>query len=393
MPFVVYVLGLAIFAQSTSEFMLSGLVPDIAADLHVSISQAGLLTSAFAIGMIVGAPLLAVLALRRPRRGTLIACLVVFAAAHVVGALTPSYGVLLLTRVVSALANAGFWAVATGTAISLAAADAKGRAMSIVLGGVTLACVAGVPGGALLGQQWGWRSAFWAVAAMSALAVAAVVLTVPAAPAEPVRTGLRTELRSLVRGELLVAYGMNALVQGATFCTFTYLAPLLTGVTGFGAGRVPMMLVLFGAGAVVGIVVGGRIADARPFTVLAYGMTALAVGWATLALTAQSAAAAVALVFLQGLLAFGIAPVLTSRTFYLADHAPTLAGGFTTAAFNIGNTAGPWFGGLAIDAGLGYRSPVWVSALMMAAALGTLAVAVTLRRNRRVLAHASTHLA
>ncbi len=217
--------------------------------------------------------------------------------------------------------------------------------------------------------------------------------TVPAAPAEPVRTGLRAELRSLVRGELLIAYGMNALVQGATFCTFTYLAPLLTGVTGFGAGRVPMMLVLFGAGAVVGIVVGGRIADGRPFTVLAYGMSALAVGWATLALTAQSAAAAVALIFLQGLLAFGIAPVLTSRAFYLADHAPTLAGGFTTAAFNIGNTAGPWFGGLAIDAGLGYRSPAWVSALMMAAALGTLGAAVALRGNRRVRSDTLTYRA
>ncbi|MFE7121405.1 MFS transporter, partial [Streptomyces sp. NPDC057654] len=257
---------------------------------------------------------------------------------------------------------------------------------------VTLACVAGVPGGALLGQQWGWRSAFWAVAAASVLALAAVALTVPAAPADPVRTGLRAELRSLLGGELLVAYAMNALVQGATFCTFTYLAPLLTGVTGFGAGRVPMMLVLFGAGAVVGIAVGGRIADARPYTVLACGMTALAGGWVVLALTAQSPAAAVALVFLQGFLAFGIAPVLTSRAFYLADHAPTLAGGFTTAAFNIGNTAGPWFGGLAIDAGLGYRSPVWVSALMMTAALGTLGAAVALRRNGRVRARSSTYL-
>ncbi|MDT0542021.1 Cmx/CmrA family chloramphenicol efflux MFS transporter [Streptomyces lonegramiae] len=380
MPFAVYMLGLAVFAQSTSEFMLSGLVPDIAADLGVSIPQAGFLTSAFAIGMVVGGPLLAMLTLRWPRRTALVAFLVVFAAVHVVGALTSDYGVLLATRIVGALANAGFWAVAAGAAVGMVEPGAKARAMSVVMGGVTLACVAGVPGGAVLGQLWGWRAAFWAVAVLSAAGVAAVLASIPGGRPEAPAAGLRAELRSLIGGQLLSAYAMNALVQGATFCTFTYLAPLLTDVSGYGAGWVPAMLVLFGVGAFIGISVGGRIADARPHLTLLTGMAALTVGWAVLALSAGAAVAVFVLVFVQGLLAFGIAPALTSRTFYLADGAPTLAGGFTTAAFNVGNTAGPWFGGLAIDAGLGFRAPVWTSALMMVVALATFGLAAALRR-------------
>ncbi|GAA4034340.1 MFS transporter [Allokutzneria multivorans] len=374
MPFAVYVLGVAVFAISTSEFMLSGLVPAIATDLVVSIPDAGMLTSAFAIGMVVGGPPLAVLTMRWERRRALGAFLVVFAVVHVVGALSSDYAVLMVTRVLGALACAGFWAVAAVAAISMAGENAKARAMSVVVGGTTLACVAGVPGGAFLGQHLGWRAAFWAVAVLSALSVIAVLATLPKSAPEPVG---RIELRPLFSKPLLVAYALNALVQGATFCTFTYLAPLVTEVAGLGEGWVPGTLVLFGLGAFIGITVGGRIADARPMTVLGAGMVALALGWAVLALTAGNPVVAVGLVFLQGLLAFGIAPVLTSRVFYLAGFAPTLAGGFSTAAFNVGNTVGPWFGGLAIDAGLGFRAPVWVSAAMMILALGVFALGRT----------------
>ncbi|SDM21606.1 Cmx/CmrA family chloramphenicol efflux MFS transporter [Allokutzneria albata] len=371
MPFAVYVLGVAVFAISTSEFMLSGLVPAIATDLAVSIPDAGMLTSAFAIGMVVGGPPLAVLTMRWERRRALAAFLVVFAVVHVVGAVSTDYAVLMVTRVLGALACAGFWAVAAVAAIGMAGENAKARAMSIVVGGTTLACVAGVPGGAFLGQHLGWRAAFWAVAVLSALSVVAVLATLPPSAPEPVA---RIELKPLFSKPLVVAYALNALVQGATFCTFTYLAPLVTEVAGLGAGWIPGTLVLFGIGSFIGITVGGRIADARPLTVLGAGMAALALGWTLLAVTAGNAVVAVVLVFVQGLLAFGIAPVLTSRVFYLAGFAPTLAGGLSTAAFNVGNTLGPWLGGLTIDAGLGFRSPVWVSALMMIIALGVFAL-------------------
>ncbi|MFE4058604.1 MFS transporter, partial [Streptomyces sp. NPDC059096] len=179
MPFALYLLGLAVFAQGTSEFMLSGLGPDIARDLQVSLPAAGSLTSAFAVGMVVGAPLMAVVSRRWSRRRALLLFLVTFLVVHVVGALTASYAVLLVTRVVGALANAGFLAVALVTAVGMVDRTKTGRATSALLGGVTMACVVGVPAGAVLGQMWGWRSAFWAVALVSVPAVLAILRAVP----------------------------------------------------------------------------------------------------------------------------------------------------------------------------------------------------------------------
>ncbi|MBE1587787.1 Cmx/CmrA family chloramphenicol efflux MFS transporter [Nonomuraea angiospora] len=378
MPFAVYLLGLAVFAQGTSEFMLSGLIPGIARDLQVSIPAAGLLTSAFAVGMVVGAPLMAVLSLRWSRRFALLAFLVTFLVVHVVGALTTSYGVLLGTRVIAALANAGFLAVAMATAVALAPPDAKGRATSALLGGVTIACVAGVPGGALLGEVWGWRSAFWAVAVALVPAIVAVLKSVPSGapgPSGPAGPRARGELRALRRPRLLVLLLLAGLVNGGTFCTFTYLAPLLTGDTGIASSWMPLMLALFGLGSFAGVTVSGRVADRRPTRLLAICGPALAAGWAVFALAAGAPVPAVVLVFVQGTLSFAVGSTLISQVLYAATGAPTLAGGFATAALNVGATLGPWLGGLTIGAGLGLRSPLWVSALLVAAALVTAAVA------------------
>ncbi|MFD4663636.1 Cmx/CmrA family chloramphenicol efflux MFS transporter [Streptomyces halstedii] len=370
MPFAVYVLGLAVFAQGTSEFMLSGLLSGIADDLGVSLSTAGLLTSAFAVGMVVGAPLTALAGRAWPRRRALLFFLGVFVAVHVVGALTTDYGVLLATRVVGALANAGFWAVALVTAMDLAGPERRARATAVVVGGVTVACVVGVPAGALLGELWGWRSAFWAVALVSLPAAFALLRAVPGGRAgDGPPASARTELRALARPRLLLTLLVMALVQGATFCTFSYLEPLVTRVTGFGAGWVPVVLALFGAGSFAGVTLAGRLADSRPKAVIGTGLVALTAGWAALALTAARPAAALVLVLVQGALAFGTGTALISRVFQQAPEAPTLAGSFATAAFNVGAAAGPWLGGLALGAGLGFRAPVWVSALLMGAAL------------------------
>ncbi|MDF6021497.1 Cmx/CmrA family chloramphenicol efflux MFS transporter [Streptomyces sp. JH34] len=378
MPFAVHMLGLAVFAQGTSEFMLSGLLSNIAGDLHVSLGAAGLLTSAFAVGMVIGAPLTALAGRTWPRRGALLLFLGVFGAVHVVGALTSSYGVLLATRVVGALANAGFWAVALVTALAMVAPHQRARATAVVVGGVTLACVVGVPAGAALGELWGWRSAFWAVALVSVPAAVALLVAVPGGRPDAPKVSARSELRALARPRLLLTLMVMALVQGATFCTFSYLEPLVTRVTGFGAGWVPLVLALFGVGSFAGVTLAGRLADARPDAVAGIGMAALALGWAALALTAAHPAAALALVLLQGALAFGTGTTLITRVFHLAPDAPTLAGSFATAAFNVGAAAGPWLGGLALGAGLGFRAPVWVSALLMCAALvGTGALALS----------------
>ncbi|MFE6697549.1 Cmx/CmrA family chloramphenicol efflux MFS transporter [Streptomyces sp. NPDC057718] len=384
MPFAVYVLGLAVFAQGTSEFMLSGLLSGIAADLGVSLSAAGLLTSAFAIGMVVGAPLMALAGRNWPRRRALLLFLAVFIAVHVVGALTPHYGVLLATRFVGALANAGFWAVALSTAVAMVPDRLKGRATAVVVGGVTIACVVGVPAGAVLGERWGWRSAFWAVAVVSLPAVLAVLRSIPggrgtgvAAAPVPVRDELRALTGPLLRPVLLTM----ALVQGATFCAFSYLEPLLTREAGLGAEWVPVGLALFGAGAFAGVTVAGRFADARPVAVVGTGMAALALGWAALALAAGSPVSALVLVPLLGLFAFGTGTALITRVLGLAPGAPTLAGAFSTTAFNLGAAVGPWAGGLALDDGFGYRAPVWVSALLMVLAL--FVAATTTAKGRR----------
>ncbi|WP_405753525.1 MFS transporter [Streptomyces sp. NBC_01411] len=377
MPFAVYVLGLAVFAQGTSEFMLSGLISGIATDLNVSLAAAGLLTSAFAVGMVVGAPLMALFARTWPRRRALLLFLAVFVAVHVIGALTPSYGVLLATRFAGAVANAGFWAVALTTAVSLVPAQLKARAAAVVVGGVTVACVVGVPAGAVLGERWGWRSAFWAVALVCVPAVLALVRNVPAGRPDaetapvPVPVPVRTELGVLSRSRLRLTLLTMALVQGATFCTFSYLESLLTRETGLSAGWVPAALALFGVGSFIGVTVAGRFADRRPKALIASGMVALALGWSALALTAGSPPAALALILVQGMFAFGTGTALIARVLDEAPEAPSLAGAFSTTAFNLGATLGPWAGGLALDAGFGYRAPVWVSGALMGLALIT----------------------
>ncbi|MGW2221099.1 Cmx/CmrA family chloramphenicol efflux MFS transporter [Nonomuraea sp. NPDC001684] len=374
MPFAIYVLGLAVFAQGTSEFMLSGLVPAIAADLGVSVPAAGALTSAFAAGMVVGAPLMALLSLRWPRRQALLVFLVAFVLVHVAGALTTDFAVLLATRVLGALANAGFLAVGLATAAGMAAPDAKGRATSVLLGGITLACVAGVPAGAVLGQAFGWRSAFWAVALVSLPAVVAVVRSVPAGGQESARPRARHELRALREPRLLVALALGALVNAATFGTFTYLSPLLTEVSGVSEGWVPVLLALFGLGSFAGVTAAGRLSDARPALVLVAGGLALPAGWALFAVAADVPAAAFVLVFVQGALSFAVGSTLIARVLYAAAAAPSLGGSFATAALNVGATAGPALGGAAIAAGLGYRSALWVSALLVVVALAVAAV-------------------
>ncbi|GLF96930.1 Cmx/CmrA family chloramphenicol efflux MFS transporter [Streptomyces yaizuensis] len=369
MPFVLYLLGLAVFAQGMSEFMLSGLIPDIARDLQVSVPAAGALTSAFAVGMVVGAPLMALLSRRWSRRTALLFFLTVFLLVHVAGALTTSYPLLLVTRVVAALANAGFLAVALSTAAALAPPGAKGRAASVLVGGITLACVAGVPGGALLGQLWGWRSAFWAVALLSVPALFAILARVPAGAGDASGTGVRAELRALRAPRAVLTLLLGALVNGATFCAFTYLAPLVTEVAGLGEGWVPGVLALFGAGAFLGSAAGGRLADRGPVGPLLAAGAVLSAGWVLFAVAAPHPVALPVLAFVQGVLSFAVGSALISRVLYEATGAPNLAGASATAAFNVGAALGPWLGGIAIAASLGYRSPPAVSAVLSALAL------------------------
>ncbi|MFF9476414.1 Cmx/CmrA family chloramphenicol efflux MFS transporter [Streptomyces roseolus] len=383
MPLAVYVLGLSVFALGTSEFMLSGLLQAVAEDMDVSIPQAGLLISAFAIGMVVGAPLLAVATLRLPRKTTLVALITVFGLSQIAGALAPSYGILFASRVVSALACAGFWAVGAAVAIAMVPADSRARALAVMIGGLSIANVLGVPAGAFLGEHLGWRSAFWAVGAASAIALAGVVTRIPHLPLPETKPRLRRELAIYRDRQVLLSITVTALAAGGVFCAFSYLAPLLTDVSGLGGSWVSGVLALFGVGALIGTVIGGRVADAHLSGVLLTGITASTAFLVALALFASVPAATVSLAFLLGVSAFFTAPALNARMFDVAGAAPTLAGATTTAAFNLGNTGGPWLGGTVIDAGLGYASPAWAGAAMTLLALATAAVALRLTRTKK----------
>ncbi|MFJ9937491.1 Cmx/CmrA family chloramphenicol efflux MFS transporter [Streptomyces virginiae] len=381
MPVAVYVLGLSVFALGTSEFMLSGLLPPIADDMGVSIPQAGLLISAFAIGMVIGAPLLAVATLRLPRRTTLIALISIFGLGQVAGALAPTYELLFASRVVAAFACAGFWAVGAAVAIAMVDKDQRARAMAVMIGGLSIANVLGVPAGAFLGEHLGWRSAFWSVAAASAVALVGILALIPRIPLPAERPTLRRELRIYGDRQVWLAIGITALGAGGVFCAFSYLSPLLTDVAGLDSKWVPWILGLFGIGALVGTTIGGRVADAHLFGVMIWGITASTVFLTVLALLAPVAVAAIALSFLLGVSAFFTAPALNARMFNVAGAAPTLAGATTTAAFNLGNTGGPWLGGTVIDAGLGFSATAWAGAAMTVTAI---ALAVTaLRLDRR----------
>ncbi|MFI8307453.1 Cmx/CmrA family chloramphenicol efflux MFS transporter [Streptomyces sp. NPDC085927] len=372
MPVPLYLLSVAVFAMGTSEFMLAGLLPDIAADLGVTVGAAGTLTSAFAVGMVVGAPLMAALARTWPRRTSLLGFVLVFAAAHAVGATTTGFPVLFTTRLVAALANAGFLAVALTTAATLVAPDRKGRALTVLLSGTTLATIAGVPGGAVLGTLLDWRATFWAVAVLCLPAALGILRGVPAQAVKREATGgphLRSELAQLRRPRLLLVMLLGALVNAATFGAFTFLAPVVTDTAGLDTLWISVALALFGAGSFAGVTVAGRLSDRRPGLVVAAGGPLLLAGWPALALLAHQPAALLTLVFVLGALSFALGSTLITRVLYEAVDAPTMAGSYATSALNIGAATGPLLAATTLTTPAGPQGPLWTSALLVLVAL------------------------
>lgn len=372
MPAVLHLLALAVFAMGTSEFMLAGLVPDIAVSMGVTVGAAGLLTSAFAVGMVIGAPLMAVSARHWPARASLLAAVIVFAAAHIVSALTHDFSVLLGARMIAALANAGFLAVALSTAVLLVRTDEKGRALAVLLGGTTVATVAGVPAGAFVGETVGWRATFWAVAVLCLVAAAGIVMGLPARPAArpaAAEPSLRTELAQLRSPTLLTAMLRGALVNGGTFAAFTFLAPVVTDVAGLGNAWVVVALVLFGAGSFAGVTVAGRLSDSRPGVVIGVGGPLLVLGWIALALVAAHAVVLLVLVFVQGALSFAVGSTLITRVLYSATDAPSMGGSYATAALNVGAACGPALAAISLGGSAGALGPVWVAAGLTASAV------------------------
>ncbi|WP_040587943.1 Cmx/CmrA family chloramphenicol efflux MFS transporter [Sciscionella marina] len=367
----VYVLALSVFALGTTEFMISGLLPGMARDLGVSVSAVGGLIAAFAIGMVIGAPVMAALTLRWPRKATLLGALAVFVLGHVVAGFAADYATLVVARVVTAVATGAFWAVGGTVVVRLAGPGKRARGLAVFVGGLTVANVLGVPLGTVIGEGGGWRGAFFAVAGAALLAMLGVLALVPRLQTSSgvAQSNLRTELRVFRQPRAWVALGTIGLTGAAIFGTFSYLSPFLVGVSGFTEGIVPLLLAVFGVGAVIGLQVAGRFADSHPFASLFLPLGALALVLAALGLFGENKVLAIVAVGLLGLAGFGANPALLGRMFSLAGEAPTLANSMNVSAFNIGNTIGPLVGGAVIDAGLGYLAVPVVGAGIVALAL------------------------
>ncbi|MFF1395873.1 MFS transporter [Streptomyces sp. NPDC058287] len=368
LPMVVWVLAAGTFLMGTTEFVIAGLLPDMAGDLHVSNSHAGLLITAFAIGMIVGGPSMALATLRLPQRQTLVFALAVFALGHVVAALSSSFTVLLIARVVTALATGAFWAVGFVIVTAAAGPGNSTRAVSVMMGGLTLANVVGVPIGSLAGQFTGWRGPFWALAVLAALAAVYVGRFIPTVERRA-EVSVRAEVRALRQGRLWLALAAAVLIMGGVLATYTYITPLLTDRAGIAESAVPLVLIAFGIGALGGNSIGGRLGENRPMATTITAAAATALTLFLLIPLSDSTATAVALVFLMALTGFTVNPVVTSLAVRFAGDAPTLTSALTTSAYNTGIAAGSAIAGTALDSSLGLTGPALVGAVSAALTL------------------------
>ncbi|MFB0620322.1 MFS transporter [Streptomyces sp. AGS-58] len=362
LPFVVWVLAAGTFLMGTTEFVIAGLLPAIAGDLGVNVSHAGLLITAFAIGMIVGGPTMALATLRLPRRLTLVWALAVFALGHVVAAVSSSFTVVLAARAVTALATGAFWAV--GFVIATAAAGpARGtRAVGVLMGGLTLANVVGVPIGSFVGQYTGWRGPFWALAVLAGLASVFVGRFIPAT-GQRAEMSVRAEVGALRQGRLWLALAAAVLIMGGVLATYTYITPLLIDRAGVPAGAVPLVLVVFGLGALGGTAIGGRLGDRHPMATTLAAATVTALTLFLLIPLSTGPVTAVALVFVMALAGFTVNPVVTSLAVRFAGDAPTLTSALTTSAYNTGIAAGSALAGQALDSSLGLTGPALIGAV------------------------------
>ena len=384
MPASLPALALGAFAIGTGEFVIMGLLPTVAADLGVTIPQAGHLISAYALGVVVGAPLLTALTVRLRRKTVLIALMVAFAAGNLLSAAAPSYDWLMAARFISGLPHGAFFGVGAVVAGGLVEPSRRTKAIATMFTGLTLSNVVGVPLTTLLGQHLGWRPVFAVDAAIGALAAISVLIAIPTqakAPSEAIR--LRSELRAFRSAQVWLALGVAMLGGGGLFATFSYIAPMMTHVTGYTPSSVTLILVLFGLGMTVGNLLGARLAD-RALMPTLYGALTLQAGVAALfMITAHGKVAAAVTVFLFAAASFAVVPALQGRIVTEAGNAPNVASGANQAAFNIANALGAWLGGLVLAAGLGYTAPNAVAAGLALTGLSIAALSGLLERRTR----------
>ncbi|MFI8913837.1 MFS transporter [Streptomyces sp. NPDC053513] len=369
MPLALLALAVGAFGIGTTEFVIMGLLPQIAADYGVTIPTAGLLVTGYALGVVIGAPLLTAFGTKVSRKRMLMLLMGLFVVGNLLSAVAPSFGLMLTGRVVASLAHGSFFGIGSVVAAELVAPDKKAGAIATMFTGLTVANIVGVPLGTFVGQTVGWRTTFAVVAVLGVIGLLGVAKLVPAMP-RPEGAHLRRELTAFRNPQVLLAMAMTVLGFGGVFAAITYIAPMMTEVAGYSDGAVTWLLVLFGAGMFLGNLLGGRYADRALMPLLYATLGGLAVVLALFTVVAHDKILAAIAILLVGALGFATVPPLQKRVLDQAHGAPTLASAVNIGAFNLGNALAAWLGGLVIAAGFGYTAPNWVGAVLAAAALG-----------------------
>jgi DHA1 family inner membrane transport protein len=379
MPLPLLALAIASFGIGTTEFIIMGLLPDLARDFSVSIPSAGMLVTGYALGVTFGAPLVALATARLPRKSALLVLMGLFVLGNLLCAIAPTYTLLLLARILTSLCHGAFFGIGAVVATGLVERRLRSRAIAIMFSGLTLANILGVPFGTMLGQALGWRAAFWAIVPIGiAAAIALAVLL----PRQPRADGLRLlrEFAVLKRPQVLLAMSMSVLASARLFSVFTYITPLLENVTGFAPGQVSMVLLLFGVGITIGNLVGGRLADWRQMPALIGILAALALVGGSFAWASHAAIPAVIAMVAWGAVSFAPGAALQTRVVDHAFEAPNLASTLNQSAFNLGNAIGAWAGGAAISLGADYDSLPFLAASFACVALLLALVSMGLAR-------------
>lgn len=381
MPIALYALTAGAFGIGVTEFVIMGLLLEVGQDFGVSISAAGLLISGYALGVVLGAPLLTALTARWPQRRTLLGLMVIFTLGNLACALAPDYATLMAARVLTSFAHGTFFGVGSVVATRLVPAERRASAIALMFTGLTVATILGVPMGTWLGQLYGWRAAFWVVTGIGVVALAILAVYLPRDTAAPAAGSLRDDFRVLKRPAVLLGLLTTVLGFGGVFTVFSYVSPLLTRLAGFSESAVSPVLLVFGGGLVLGNLLGGKLADRKLVPALLGSMLALAVVLGLMSFALDNKIAVVLFMALLGAAGFATVPPLQMWVLEKAHGAgQSVAASFNIAAFNLGNALGAWLGGLTIDHGPGLAALPWVAALLPVAAILTALFCLRLER-------------
>lgn len=389
-PIAIYMLMITAFAIGTTEFVIMGLLPEVAGDLHVSISKAGLLVTGYALGVAVGGPLLTVLTVRLPRKGLLLALMTLFVAANIISATAANYDILMTARILSSFAHGTVFGIGSIIAARLVSPDKQASAIAMMFIGVTLANILGVPLGTFIGQSFGWRASFWVVSLLGAFSIVTLAIFVPAMKNVEIPS-FSKEIRVFQNPQALLSLLMTVLGFGGVFVIFTYITPLLTDITGFQEHSVTFLLLLFGAGLTLGNIIGGKLSDWRLMPSLIGMLILLAIVMALFSFTSHNKVATMITIFIWGFAAFGTVPGFQMRVLDKAHSAPNLASALNIGAFNLGSAGGAWLGGIVLDSSLGLQSLSWVAALITLLGLSLTIWSQRLDRKSIALKNQSSH--